>query len=114
MMLLRQLKRTDNTSCSQYMTLYRVYDLGESKSTSSNMHDIDGIEQEEVVMSLTRRGWTWPTVSSKAIAVCSLGKGLIPFQFARTGRDIVDNPNNSCVYREPHTCRATLATSSSL
>ncbi len=45
---------------------------------------------------------TWSTVSNEAIAVGALGEGVIALQFARTGRDIVDNPmveapGNRCI-----------------
>src|SRR6266702_3064585 len=54
-------------------------------------------------------GWrTRTTVSNEAEAGCSLREGVIPFQFTRTGRNVVDNPvveapgNRGIIVRHQH------------
>lgn len=74
------------------MTVYCMNNITECETWPSNLRYIRGIEQKEVVMGLSRRRRTRPTISNEAIAVGSFGKGVIAFQLARAAWDIIDNP----------------------
>ena len=72
--------------------MYRADNFTEFEARPSNLRYIRGIEQKEVVMSLSGRRRTGATVSNETIAVGSFGEGVIALQFARARRDIIDDP----------------------
>jgi hypothetical protein len=74
------------------MALYRAHYLIEGETLLANPCYIDSIEEEEVVVSLTRSWRTRTPVSSGTEAGCALSEGMIAFQLACIGRNIVDNP----------------------
>src|SRR3989442_970282 len=90
--LLRQMERANETGCREDMALYRAHHRIEGQTLVPDLRSIDGIEQEEVVMGLPCSRRTRSPVASRAETGCSFGEGIIPFQFAYTSRNIVNNP----------------------
>src|SRR5947209_7591300 len=74
------------------MALYRAHYLIEGQTLVANPCYIDSIEEEEVMMGLTRSWRTRTPVSNGTEAGCAFSEGMIAFQFACIGRNIVDNP----------------------
>src|SRR5579864_233926 len=83
---------TNNAGCPQHVITYSDEDITEFKARGTNIRGIEGVQQKEIVMGLARRRRTRATVAGEAEAVGSLGEGVIAFEFARAGRDIVDDP----------------------
>src|SRR5438874_7578762 len=91
------MKRANDARCSQNMASYRANHFTELESLSADMRDIDSIEQEEVMMSLSC-GWrTRPTVPNEAEAgTVRIGKSSFDGRILTLqsfGKGAADPPN---------------------
>src|SRR5690242_15535173 len=83
---------TKNACRSQHVVIKRLDYLVKREARSADVGGIGGVEQKEIVMSLTRWRRTWPAISLEAEVVGSFGEGMIAFQFAHIPRDVIDDP----------------------